>query len=327
MANTALSPEILRALGVLSPGNSYTDPATGMSYSGQYDWQGGGEGGSYGPLQNYNAVDPTHANVGDPYSIYNPNGSYSHSHQIEPDRSGRDFLTALAGGAAIFGLGPMLSGAGSGAGAAGAGYGGASAAENAYLNSALQGSGAAGGGIGAAGGAGSAVGAAGGAGGASAGIGSAAGAAGGAGALSGLGGAGSALGAVGSFLGSNPGLIGAALGALGGATGRAPTTTDQKKIDPRMEPYIYGENGALERARRLYEANPTGINSTMRAGMDRQLALINDPATAQGFQNIANRGQGLLNRGVSANPFTAGTMGQFGNGLLGRYLSGGLLGR
>ena len=98
-----------------------------------------------------------------------------------------------------------------------------------------------------------------------------------------------------------------AIGAIAGGTKTSgPTTTQQSKTDPRMDPYIYGDNGILANAQSLYSANKTGINPTMQAGWNAQLGLLQDPNVAAQLSNI--RGNGLLsmNRPIAGNPYNSG---------------------
>ncbi|HMM53152.1 MAG TPA: hypothetical protein PKD87_16295, partial [Burkholderiaceae bacterium] len=120
-----------------------------------------------------------------------------------------------------------------------------------------------------------------------------------------LGGTGSAV----SSLVSNPWIQGAGLlaGAVGGATGGgASTTTSQSKTDPRIDPYIYGDQGILPAAAQWFDANRTGVNPTMRAGWDMQLGLLQNPAVLGQLSGLlAQAGQGAA-MPVSGNPFRRG---------------------
>ena len=120
-----------------------------------------------------------------------------------------------------------------------------------------------------------------------------------------LGGTGSAV----SSLVSNPWIQGAGLlaGAVGGATGGgASTTTSQSKTDPRIDPYIYGDQGILPAAAQWFDANRTGVNPTMRAGWDMQLGLLQNPAVLGQLSGLlAQAGQGAA-MPVAGNPFRRG---------------------
>jgi hypothetical protein len=104
-------------------------------------------------------------------------------------------------------------------------------------------------------------------------------------------------------------LLGAAAGAASG--GGTTTATTQQKMDPRMDQYIYGTgkgdpNSLLGAAWNQFQANPSGINPTMQAGLDMQKAALTDPAYGQAYTNMRNVGNGLLSQGIAANPFTTG---------------------
>lgn len=105
------------------------------------------------------------------------------------------------------------------------------------------------------------------------------------------------------------GLVGGIAGAIEG--GKPNTQTNETKLDPRMQEYLYGKgygdtNSVLGAAQALWKQNPSGINPTMQQGMDMQKAALTDPAYAQSFQAMRNAGTGLLSQGVAANPFTTG---------------------
>jgi hypothetical protein len=98
------------------------------------------------------------------------------------------------------------------------------------------------------------------------------------------------------------GLIGA--GALAGGQkqdGEKLTTTN--KIDPRMDPYVYGPGGILPQAQAWYQNNKTGINPDMTAGWNMQKSILTDPT-------IQSRLRGMLAQqpmAVAGNPFTSGS--------------------
>lgn len=113
---------------------------------------------------------------------------------------------------------------------------------------------------------------------------------------------GNALGGIGSKLidsATSPSgiatLIGAGLGAASG--GGTNTATTQSKTDPRIDPFIYGDQGVLQNAQKLYQQNPSGINSTMQQGLDMQRSALNDPAYAQSYQNMRTLGNQLMTPG------------------------------
>ena len=99
---------------------------------------------------------------------------------------------------------------------------------------------------------------------------------------------------------------------LGAALGSQPTTTSneqQKKIDPRMDPYIYGDSGVLAKGKALYDANPTGITPQMQKGYDALTAIYSNPLNQQGYQGMQAQGQGLLGGPIAGNG-TGGMMPQ-----------------
>ncbi len=100
-----------------------------------------------------------------------------------------------------------------------------------------------------------------------------------------------------------------ALPIVGGLLGSQPTTTtstNQSKLDPRMDPYIYGPDGVLPAAQEWYKANKTGLNDQMRQGLATQTAVLNDPATMAGYKQMQTLGSGLLSAPVAGNPFSDG---------------------
>lgn len=108
--------------------------------------------------------------------------------------------------------------------------------------------------------------------------------------------------------GNLAGLIGAGLGAASG--GGDNVATSQSKTDPRIDPYIYGDDGYLKALQAKYNANPSGINATMQQGLDIGKANLTDPQYAQTYQNMRSFGNGLLSQPMAGNPFTNGQGGQ-----------------
>ena len=136
---------------------------------------------------------------------------------------------------------------------------------------------------------------------------------------------GKGLGQVADLVGggkSLAGLIGAGIGAASGGGGDT-VATSQSKTDPRIDPYIYGQDGYLQALQKQYQANPSGINATMQQGLDASKAALNDPAYAQSYTQMRNFGTGLLSQPMAGNPFTQGQAQmpqpnmQAGGGLLG----------
>lgn len=111
-------------------------------------------------------------------------------------------------------------------------------------------------------------------------------------------------------------IIGAVAGAASG--GGTNTATSQSKTDPRLDPYIYGDQGYLKALQNKYNANPSGINPLMQQALDIGTANLTDPQYAQTYQNMRNFGNGLLSQPLAGNPFTNGQGGQV-QGLLSNF--------
>jgi hypothetical protein len=115
-----------------------------------------------------------------------------------------------------------------------------------------------------------------------------AGAAGAGGAAAGMGGGAAAgggglLGGLGAGASSLLGPAAAAIGGIAGAQGQEGQTSE-RKMDPRLDQYVYGQNGLIP-----------GVHGLLQ----RQ-----NPIALQTGDYMRNFGQGLLGRGVAANPFT-----------------------
>lgn len=97
------------------------------------------------------------------------------------------------------------------------------------------------------------------------------------------------------------------LGAVAGAQGGDPQTqTNQRKLDPRLDALMFGQNGQgglLSRVMDFVNNNPTGMNADMTAASNNQRALLNDPRVWGGLSNVYGQSQDLLNQGVARNPF------------------------
>jgi hypothetical protein len=118
------------------------------------------------------------------------------------------------------------------------------------------------------------------------------------------GGAASAL----SSLAGNSSVLGlgaTALGGLLGAKGQQGEQTSQNKIDPRLDPYIYGDQGILKQVNDLknQQLAQGGLNDLQRQGMGMTQNFLLDPALSAGYTSMRNMGSGLLGRGVAGNPF------------------------
>lgn len=294
MAN--LTPEQLRAIQA-NGAIPYMDPTTGqmivpMSYSSGPAGEAGA-GNSYDTISAYGGYNSLNPNVGDAFSTWNADGTANKDELYPKQDNGMKMLAAfLAAAGGMHFLLPGMAGA-AGAGGAGAGAAGAmgpitaaeAAAQSAALHSSLAPYAAAGG---AAGGAASAAGAMGPTTAAetaalNSGLTSslapyAAGGAGAAGGLGGLGGAGSALGGALGGLGQ---YIVPALGAIGSAIDAKDGQSQTQKLDPRMDQFVYGNL-------------MPGVTGLLQSQAPQAMQMGND---------MARRGQGLLNMPIAGNGF------------------------
>lgn len=100
-----------------------------------------------------------------------------------------------------------------------------------------------------------------------------------------------------------PTVIGGLLGGSKGSGGSS-QQTQNKTIDPRMDPYVYGGNGVLANAQDWFNKNKSGLNDQMLQGLNSQWNQYN--STKPAFDQMQNIGMGLLGAGVAGNPFTSG---------------------
>jgi hypothetical protein len=101
-------------------------------------------------------------------------------------------------------------------------------------------------------------------------------------------------------------LIGPVVGGLLGGEGNSQTSSTQNKIDPRMDPYIYGEGGILPAAAAWYNQNQSGLNPQMLTGLNNQWLQLG--ASKPGYDTMQNLGLSMMGGGVMGNPFSNGTM-------------------
>lgn len=116
------------------------------------------------------------------------------------------------------------------------------------------------------------------------------------------------LGALGSILGSegqNSG--GSQNGTSNSNSSAAGEGFTQNFIDPRFEPYIYGQGGVLGSAYDWYNQNRGGTNPQSLEGMNNQWAQLG--ASKQGFDAMQNLGMGMMGQGSTGNPFSGGYQG------------------
>ena len=78
------------------------------------------------------------------------------------------------------------------------------------------------------------------------------------------------------------------LGAIGGSKPVTKTTTEQRTVDQRMVPYLYG----------------SGTNPGLLGYTSQQLQRSMSPGVIAGYNNMQNVGQGLLNQPIAGNGFT-----------------------
>jgi hypothetical protein len=110
------------------------------------------------------------------------------------------------------------------------------------------------------------------------------------------------------------GLVG---GLLGGGGGGESSATQQMKMDPRMDRFVYGDSGkggllgsAFELAQNQMKTG--GLNPLQMGGMEMQRQFLMSPQYQQGYGNMMGLGQNLMGAGVAGNPFTSGQAPKFG---------------
>jgi len=112
-------------------------------------------------------------------------------------------------------------------------------------------------------------------------------------------------------------IAGGLLGGKKGATNQV--QSNAKSMDPRIDSMYFGQNGLLSDLNNWYSQNKTGLNSDMQAGLDHMKSVYQSPLATQGYDRMANTGYDLMGRGVAQNPFTSGSMPNFGNLQAGAY--------
>lgn len=110
-----------------------------------------------------------------------------------------------------------------------------------------------------------------------------------------------------SLLGAGLALAGGLLGSKSGSG----TQTAEKKMDPRLDRYVYGEDGQGGLMGTAYglmqdQLKTGGLNDLQRQGLEMQRQYLMSPQYSQGYTNMANLGQSLMGGGVAGNPFTGG---------------------
>ena len=210
-------------------------------------------------------VVPGRNQVGDMQDMYDLYGKYIATAAIPPDTSFRDFLILAAG---LTGAGALTAAGAGAAGAAGAaGTGGATGAGGLTGYDAAMADLAASAGPGF-------------------------------GATTAGGGLLGTLGTVGSTLGGASSLLGPAatlLGAAAGAQGQDKTTTETRKTDPRVDPYLFGNNGQPGLLQYAYN----------------QLSRDQSPESLANLEKMKSTGMGLLSQPVAGNGFGLFTKGRY----------------
>lgn len=118
-------------------------------------------------------------------------------------------------------------------------------------------------------------------------------------------------------------------GLLGGAAGIAgsgpETSTSQDKMDPRMDPYVYGDEGVLKAAQDLYNKHKDG-NPMVQRGAKMTEDYYTSPEFIEEQKKRRAIGMGLLGGPVAGNPFNDGraTLSPSNNGLLTPYMQTGV---
>lgn len=113
--------------------------------------------------------------------------------------------------------------------------------------------------------------------------------------------------------------LAALLGGLAGASegGKPNTASSTSQLDPRMQAYLYGtgvgdKDSLLGAAQDWWKNNKSGMNDDMTAGLGRLRDLYSSPQYNQGYEQMRNMGQGLMNITPAGNPFTQGLLGMPG---------------
>lgn len=112
-------------------------------------------------------------------------------------------------------------------------------------------------------------------------------------------------------------VAGAVVGGVMGSGGSSSSQTTTNQIDPRFARLLFGEDdksGFLGDVSAWYQANKSGLNPQMAQGLNTQLAVLNDPGTMAGYQQMASLGSGLMGAPVMGNPFSDGRIALGGGG-------------
>lgn len=104
----ALTPEQIAQIVAAGQGGSVN--LGGTIYQPQFTQLGGGEGGSFGPLESIYGYTPEQNKVGGSYLQYDPTGAYTRTGTQQEVNAGKDFMKFLAGSALTFALPGALNG-------------------------------------------------------------------------------------------------------------------------------------------------------------------------------------------------------------------------
>lgn len=112
-------------------------------------------------------------------------------------------------------------------------------------------------------------------------------------------------------------IIGGLLGAESSAQGTS--TTSEKKMDPRMDRYIYGpdgQSGLLGAGFGLMQEQMKngGLNDLQRQGLEMKRQFLTSPQYEAGMNQMMGNGTSLMSAGVAGNPFVTGKMPSFSMG-------------
>lgn len=105
--------------------------------------------------------------------------------------------------------------------------------------------------------------------------------------------------------------VGAIAGGLLGGSSKGSEATRTTSMDPRMDRYVYGEDGKSGLLGGSFglmnqQLASGGLNPMQQQGLNMQAQFLQSPQYQQGYGNMMNLGQSLLGAGVAGNPFTTG---------------------
>lgn len=103
-------------------------------------------------------------------------------------------------------------------------------------------------------------------------------------------------------------ILGAVAGGLLGGFGGGNEQTQTRSMDPRMDRYVYGDDGKGGLLGSAYDLMiqqlaSGGLNPLQQRGLDMQVQYLQSPQYANSYNSMASLGQSLMNGGVAGNPF------------------------